>query len=362
MSTPPPDAADAPHAPTPQGVALPRETFWAVPARMPQPPAQGTNGQAVTSFVLGLLAIVPVSVVFGIVALVRISRTRQRGKGLAIAGLVLSALWVLAGAGVVIADVVYLSSHAKPGTPFAPGTRLMTQLQPGTCFMRPDGTSQWVGVVACDQPHDAQYLATTKAPFTSYGDAGVTEAESYRTCLDTEYATFPDPVALPGNVVVDFMYPTRQSWDAGSRQVRCYLRFTDGPYSMKLLQFRRDYTAVQLDFLKLEQDREVPAQVFQKADRWQVSQAYSRQVADAERAEAAWLGRHPGQAGATAYEKTLAADDLGDAARWDAITSATDQATWQAAVDAEAGQDNHGDDVTMVRGDLKLVFVNLSRP
>ena len=47
------------------------------------------------AFVLGLCGIVPVSVGQGIAALVRGRGTRRPGRGLAVAGLVLSTLWVL---------------------------------------------------------------------------------------------------------------------------------------------------------------------------------------------------------------------------------------------------------------------------
>ena len=47
------------------------------------------------SFVLGLCGIVPVSVGLGIAALVRGRGTRRPGQGFAVAGLVLSTLWVL---------------------------------------------------------------------------------------------------------------------------------------------------------------------------------------------------------------------------------------------------------------------------
>ena len=61
------------------------------------PPRRATSGWAIAAFVFGLLACVPLGVILGIVALVKIRRGRGSGRGLAIAGLVFSALWLLVG-------------------------------------------------------------------------------------------------------------------------------------------------------------------------------------------------------------------------------------------------------------------------
>jgi NhaP-type Na+/H+ and K+/H+ antiporter len=58
----------------------------------------GTNGMAIAGFVLGLLGFMGITailgIVFGSVALSRIRRTAQEGKGLAIAGIVLGSCWL----------------------------------------------------------------------------------------------------------------------------------------------------------------------------------------------------------------------------------------------------------------------------
>lgn len=62
-----------------------------------QPP--GTNGMAIASLVLGIcgfLCVTPfVGIGLGIAALMRIKQTGQSGKGMAIAGIILSSLWIL---------------------------------------------------------------------------------------------------------------------------------------------------------------------------------------------------------------------------------------------------------------------------
>lgn len=55
----------------------------------------GTNGMAVASLVLGLLGISLLALIFGFVALGQIERNPgQQGRGMAIAGIVLSVLWL----------------------------------------------------------------------------------------------------------------------------------------------------------------------------------------------------------------------------------------------------------------------------
>lgn len=56
--------------------------------------AAGTDGFAIASFICGLVGLVPFAAVLGIRALVRIGRTDRSGRGMAVAGLVLSVLWL----------------------------------------------------------------------------------------------------------------------------------------------------------------------------------------------------------------------------------------------------------------------------
>src|ERR1039457_4210751 len=58
-----------------------------------------TDGFAVASLISGILALIPLAVIFGPVALGRIVRTGARGRALAITGLVLGGTWAGAAAG-----------------------------------------------------------------------------------------------------------------------------------------------------------------------------------------------------------------------------------------------------------------------
>lgn len=84
----------------------PGQPGYGQPAGYPYRGAGRVNGFAIASFVLGLagfmLVTLVLSVIFGIVALAGIRRTAERGKGLAIAGLVLSGVWVLLFALIIV--------------------------------------------------------------------------------------------------------------------------------------------------------------------------------------------------------------------------------------------------------------------
>jgi hypothetical protein len=65
----------------------------------------GINGGAILALALGIVVGLLLSVVFGFVALSQIKKTRESGRGLAIAGLILSGLWALVIALFVVAAV-----------------------------------------------------------------------------------------------------------------------------------------------------------------------------------------------------------------------------------------------------------------
>jgi hypothetical protein len=65
----------------------------------PPPPPAGANGFAIVSLVLGLLGLVcafaVLSLIFGCIALSQISKSGQKGRGMAICGIVASGVWLV---------------------------------------------------------------------------------------------------------------------------------------------------------------------------------------------------------------------------------------------------------------------------
>lgn len=85
-------------------------------------PPLGTNGMAIASLILGIcgfFCITPlIGLGLGIGALVQTSKTRQAGKGLAIAGIILSTAWILLAALLIATGHV----HSLHGTNSGPST------------------------------------------------------------------------------------------------------------------------------------------------------------------------------------------------------------------------------------------------
>lgn len=130
------------------------------------PPRPATDRVAVAALVAGVLGTGPVALALGLVGL---RRTRpgapvpRRGRGLAVAGVVLGALGTLAW-GALIAVLVgsALASRALPPDVAAPVDAHAVQLVPGSCLAEvpDDGPVDRVRVVPCADPHAAQVLSS----------------------------------------------------------------------------------------------------------------------------------------------------------------------------------------------------------
>ncbi len=214
----------APHGVHPQGpYGPPPHAAWGHPYGAPfaRPPV---NGVAIAALVLGLLCFLPaVGLVLGIVALVQIKRRGERGKGFAVAGAVLSgvglALWTLGLATGAAGDFWegFREGARGEGTAFA--------LSVGQCFTTPEGSLEGftyeVDEVPCDERHEGEVFAAFDMPGGSYpGDDAITDVADERCYAEsTGYAM--DTWALPEDVDVYYLTPTRASWLMGDREVTC---------------------------------------------------------------------------------------------------------------------------------------------
>ncbi|MFJ7770867.1 DUF4190 domain-containing protein [Streptomyces sp. NPDC097107] len=234
MSIPPPPGPQGPYdqGQYPPGPYPPQQPYpggWGHPygAYPRQPPV---NGVAIAAFVLGVLCFVPaVGLVLGLIALARIRRRGERGKGFAVAGSVLSsvglALWVVSLSTGAAGDFWegFRDAARGEGTAYS--------LEKGQCFTTPSGSLQGVTYdvdeVPCGKEHDGEVFAAFELPGGTFpGDGEITRAADERCyALQDTYAM--DRWALPADVDVYYLTPTSQSWRTGDREVTCLFGNTD---------------------------------------------------------------------------------------------------------------------------------------
>jgi Septum formation/Domain of unknown function (DUF4190) len=184
-----------------------------------------TSGWAVASFILGIFAVVPLSVIFGFVGLQRIRRLGQRGKGLAIAGLILSLVWV----GVIVAASIATNSTATrqsaTGKITHRGDLGVFALATGDCFDNPTDTQDIESVTAipCTQAHDSQVFAKFDL---SGADAAYPAPDALNKLADTGCNSRTGSIDKPkttADMTIRVLFPEQDAWADGQRTVSCLI-------------------------------------------------------------------------------------------------------------------------------------------
>ncbi|WP_406374354.1 DUF4190 domain-containing protein [Streptomyces sp. NBC_00647] len=189
------------------------------------------NGLAIAALVLGILCFVPaVGLVLGIVALVQIKKRGERGKGMAVGGMVMSsigigllALVVATGGARDFWDGFRGAANDSGGAAFS--------LEVGECFDSLNGSLRGlafdVDKVPCSGGHDAEVFAEFAMGDGDYpGDSALAD-EADRRCYREQSGYAMDSWAVPDNVDVYSFTPTSQSWRRGDREVSCLFGNTD---------------------------------------------------------------------------------------------------------------------------------------
>ncbi|SEP52837.1 DUF4190 domain-containing protein [Amycolatopsis saalfeldensis] len=181
----------------------------------PPPVAVTTSGFAIASLVLAIPAIsLPLSIGFGIAALVRIRRTGQNGRGLAVAGLAVSGAWLL----VVVAGVVLSLLGLKTASP-ADG---FLNAHQGDCLISLDDQRTDLRTTSCDDPHDIEVFATVPLTGDAYPGEDTLRPLAQNACEAARktYFTSTDP---PAYVHPAAHYPGPSDWSANARTAVCTL-------------------------------------------------------------------------------------------------------------------------------------------
>ncbi len=179
---------------------------------------------AVVAVASGIIAAVPVAAVTGIVALARTRQGRRRGRGLAVTGLLLTGVWLVAGA-LVLALLLRPAPlprdpHPLRGTIFA--------LRTGDCANTARNGVSAAHVVPCRQLHQDEIYGTFRMAGTRW--PGTTAlAKVARLGCASRLAGYLDPQIAPAGLTETYIFPDQGAWQAGARTVVCEIRGTAGP-------------------------------------------------------------------------------------------------------------------------------------
>ncbi|MGW0731164.1 DUF4190 domain-containing protein [Streptomyces sp. NPDC002851] len=193
------------------------------------------NPFAVTALVTSLLCLAPLGLIFGIVALLQISRKGQRGKGLAIAGISVSgAVLLLAGIAFAVVDfrIWTLPARTDSGEVAKPGWSTVYSIEVGDCFNpgawmperdTPPLVDASVELVPCDESHRGEAYATFElSGETEFPGRDRIAAIAWSRCAKSYLDYSIDPVAF-GRLQSYYFYPQQRDWDAGQRTVLCWV-------------------------------------------------------------------------------------------------------------------------------------------
>jgi hypothetical protein len=175
---------------------------------------------ALLGFLLTFLCPGLVPIVLSIVGLSRIRRSGDRGRGLAIAGLILNALLVVA---MIAGGVLAVRSGAErdaSGRVVDGGSVSVASLRTGDCVSeRPSGLVRNVDVSPCRSPHWGQVVAAFDLREGSYPGDEETERLADDGCLDR---IPPDVLTRVADEELGLYYfvPLRESWSS-ERTVNC---------------------------------------------------------------------------------------------------------------------------------------------
>lgn len=197
-------------------------------------PPPTTNGLAIASLVSGVVCCIPpLGLVFGLIALPQIKKKNQTGKGLAIAGVVLSALsCVLMVLGLVTGGFGEAWKGFKEGMDEAASSKSAFSLRKGECFDvdgKLESYTTDVEIIDCAKPHDGEVVGGFEITgFDKWpGDEPLDELAEER-CFEISSDYAMDGWAIPEDVWDYYYIPSRQSWRAGDRAVTCTLAVDGG--------------------------------------------------------------------------------------------------------------------------------------
>ncbi|MCZ0981139.1 septum formation family protein [Streptomyces diastatochromogenes] len=220
-------------------------------------PPRTTNGLAIGSLVSGIVCCLPpLGLILGLVALPQIRKRGQGGKGLAVAGIALSAVsCLLLVVGLVSGGFGSAWNSFNEGVEEASRSKSPSSLRTGQCFDDEGGSKKYtteVTVVDCDRPHDGEVTGVFKMTgFEAWPGEEAADALAQKRCETINSAYAMDTWAIPKDVWIHYYLPSEDTWRLGDRSVICGFGSAKNPFSGSVRSDRSSLTADQSSFLSI---------------------------------------------------------------------------------------------------------------
>jgi energy-coupling factor transporter transmembrane protein EcfT len=191
----------------------------------PYAPKVTRNGFAIAALILGILGFFGISlvlsIIFGCIALVQIGHRGQRGKAMAIIGIVLSALW--AGLLVVLIVVAVQTQPERDagGKIVKSGTLSVSDLRVNDCLngIQSGGhMNELVTVLPCARSHDGQVIEKFPVSGGFPGEQSLTSG--LQKCRQDEQSRIAQS-PLSQRLELFIMAPNKGAWDTGNHTLTC---------------------------------------------------------------------------------------------------------------------------------------------
>ncbi|MFG2090683.1 MULTISPECIES: septum formation family protein [unclassified Spirillospora] len=186
---------------------------------------------AIIALVTGAAGLVAFAVGFAVAALVQAGRRGEKGRGLAVAALAVSGVWLVAATFLLIAAGGDDDEEASAREVEGPRASALADEDCFTDF-RQAGTKFFARAVPCTSSHQGEVVAKPDLPILDYPGDGRLAAEGEKACrvqASSLYAAGRDD-----EFTLVVARPDKKAWDSGERAVTCLLRYTGGPKNFRL--------------------------------------------------------------------------------------------------------------------------------
>lgn len=209
-----------PGGPTWTGAAWDGSPGWPAPYGCGVPPR--TNPWSVAAIVTGLVGLVPIAVGTGIVALVQLRERPERGRALAVGGLVAAGCWsVMALLVAVVLGLGFAGYGPGPGSAVAGTVAQAGGATVGTCLRtRQDGPG--TEAVPCGPTHDEEVYRVTRLPGGAWPGDGEVLGRADDVCYDG-FEGYVGAAYEESAYDYAFYAPDEGEWTSGERRVVCVI-------------------------------------------------------------------------------------------------------------------------------------------